>query len=133
MKNIFVNTLFLIIFVSGLSQTMKKTETVSLNGEDVYYEVYGNGEPLFLLHAYTLSGKSWQPFVDDYSNDYEVYLVDLQGHGKSSPFTKKLSIRSAARQLDHLIKYLRLTKIKAIGFSYGGDILYHLNLISPGI
>lgn len=133
MKNIFVNTVFLIIFVNGTSQTLKKAETVSLNGEDVYYEVYGDGDPLFLLHAYTSSRKSWQPFVDDYSNDYEVYLVDLQGHGKSSPFTEKLSIRSAARQLHHLIKYLRLTSVKAIGFSYGGDVLYHLNLISPGI
>lgn len=114
-----------------LSQTPKKSETVSVNGKNIYYEVHGEGEPLFLLHGYTLSSKSWAPYVEDFYNDYEVYLVDLTGHGKSDPFKEELSITSVGKDLNELISYLGLEKIKAIGFSFGGDVLYQLALLNP--
>ncbi len=114
-----------------LSQTPKKTETVSVNGKNIYYEVYGKGEPLFLLHGYTLSSKSWLSYVKDFEKEYEVYLIDLTGHGKSETFKEKLSIKSVGEDLNSLAKYLRLEKIKAIGFSFGGDVLYQLALINP--
>ena len=106
---------------------------IHLNGKNIYYEVYGKGEPLFLLHGYTQSSKSWMPFVQDYSNDFEVYLVDLKGHGKSGMFTEKLSIKSVAEDLDALIRYLKISSIHAIGYSYGGDVLFQLALLRPGL
>jgi pimeloyl-ACP methyl ester carboxylesterase len=121
------------IFTKTFSQTPKKAETVMLNGTNVYYEVYGKGKPLFLLHGFTQSSKSWLPFVPDYSNDFEVYLVDLTGHGKSGMFKEKLSIKSVASDLNALIKHLKLDSIDAIGFSYGGDVLFQLALINPGL
>lgn len=123
----------LLTTTTSYSQTPKKSETVSLNGTKIYYEVYGTGTPLFLLHGYTQSSKSWLPFVNDFANEYEVYMVDLKGHGKSSPFTEKLSIKSAAHDLNALIKYLKLDSINAIGYSYGGDILFQLALLNPGL
>ncbi len=125
--------LMLLTTADGLDQTPKKAETVSLNGTTVYYEVYGEGKPLFFLHGYTQSSKSWLPYVSDYSDDYEVYLVDLKGHGKSGLFTEKLSIKSAAEDIDALIKYLKLENINAIGFSYGGEILFQLALVNPDL
>lgn len=118
---------------AAFSQIPKKAETAQINGIQVYYEVYGNGTPLFFLHAFTQSSKSWLPYLNDYINDYEVYLVDLKGHGKSSPFTETLSIQSAARDVEGLIKYLQLDSINAIGYSYGGDILFQLALLQPGL
>ena len=119
--------------MNGYSQTPKKSEVATINGVNVYYEVYGKGEPLFLLHGFTQSSKSWAPFVADYVNDYEVYLVDLKGHGRSGMFTEKMSIRAAAEELDVLIRQLRLTNIHAVGFSYGGDVLLQLALVHPGL
>src|SRR5687768_13988590 len=88
-KTIVMNTkltigLLIVLFQNGVSQSLKKAEDVLVNGNTVHYEVYGSGKPLFLLHGYALSAKSWMPFVDQYTHDYAVYLVDLQGHGKSS-------------------------------------------------
>lgn len=123
----------LLMFTTVLSQTAKKSESVLINGKTLYYEIYGEGEPLFLLHGYTQSSVSWKPYVKDYENDYEVYLIDLTGHGKSEPFKETLSIRSVAEDLNSLIQYLQLEKIKAIGFSFGGDILYQLALINPSV
>lgn len=118
---------------ASFAQTPKKTETVHINGTKIYYEVYGNGTPLFFLHGFTHSSKSWLPYLNDYIDDFEVYLTDLQGHGRSSPFTETLSIRSAARHVDELIKYLKLDSINAIGYSYGGDVLFQLALLRPGL
>jgi len=44
-----------------------------------------------------------------------------------------LSIQSAARDVEGLIKYLQLDNINAIGYSYGGDILFQLALLDPGL
>ena len=132
MKTILSICILTIIVQEGISQP-KKAELVSLNGHSVYYEVYGKGEPLFLLHGYTLSSRHWQPYVDAYDDDYEVYLVDLQGHGKSGPYKEDLSIKSVAKDIHALIKYLELESVYAIGYSYGGQVLFHLALMDPGI
>lgn len=128
------NTVFIIlslISTFSFSQIPKNSESVFVNGKHIYYEVYGQGEPLFLLHGYTLSSKSWLPYVEDFDKDYEVYIVDLTGHGKSDAFEESLSIKSVAEDLNMLVQHLRLDKIKAIGFSFGGDVLYQLALINP--
>ena len=70
------NTILItILFMSSIafSQTPKKSETVLVNGKKLYYEVYGKGKPLFLLHGYTQSSISWRPYVTDYEQEYEVY------------------------------------------------------------
>ncbi len=111
----------------------KKSDLVSVNNKMIYYEIYGQGKPLFLLHGYTQSSVSWKPYIGDYENEYEVYLIDLTGHGKSEPFKEALSIHSVAEDLNALIQYLKLDQIQAIGFSYGGDVLYQLALINPSV
>ncbi len=131
MKRNIVLILFIVMSTLTFSQTPKKSESVLVNGKSIYYEVYGEGEPLFLLHGYTLSSKSWVPYAEDFQDEYEVYLIDLTGHGKSEAFKEDLSIKSVAEDLHLLTKHLKLDKIKAIGFSFGGDVLYQLALLNP--
>jgi pimeloyl-ACP methyl ester carboxylesterase len=119
--------------MNGYSQKYNRAETIELNGIQTYYEVYGHGKPLFLLHGFTQSSHSWNQFIHEYNNEYEIYLVDLMGHGKSSAFVEKVSIRSAAQNLLDLIEYLSLENINAVGYSYGGEILFQLALIYPGL
>lgn len=114
-----------------LANQPTKAETVIINGKNIYYEVYGKGTPLFLLHGYTQSSGVWRDHVNDYIDEYQVYLVDLPGHGKSDAFTETLSIKKVAEDLNTLIQHLKLDKINALGFSYGGDVLYQLALINP--
>lgn len=130
--NWFLILIMLAMNMKAFSQNPKRTETVELNGLQTYYEVYGNGtKPLFLLHGFTQSSKSWLPFIAGYSKEFEIYLVDLMGHGKSSPFTGTISIKSAAHNLKDLIEYLELDSIHAIGHSYGGEVLFQLALTKP--
>ncbi|XOV94058.1 MAG: alpha/beta fold hydrolase [Bacteroidota bacterium] len=123
----------ILLFVASwsYSQGPKKADNVIIDGKNVYYEVYGEGEPLFLLHGYTGSSKYWIPYVSYFQEEFEVYVVDLQGHGKSDVFDKDWSIRSVAENLNGLIEYLEIDEMKGIGFSYGGDILFQLATLNP--
>lgn len=119
--------------MNGYSQKFNRADTIELNGIQTYYEVYGQGYPLFLLHGFTQSSQSWNQFIPEFNNEYEIYLVDLMGHGKSSAFSEKVSVKSAAQNLMNLIEYLGLENIIAIGYSYGGEILFQLALINPDL
>lgn len=111
--------------------TPKKHERVNINGLEIYYEVYGKGQPLLLLHGFTQSSIAWQKYIKEYYNDFEVYLIDLRGHGKSSKFEKQFSVRAASEDILSLIKQLNIDKIKGIGLSFGGDVLLELSSMSP--
>lgn len=102
-------------------------------GSNIYYEVYGKGEPLILLHGYSLSTKHWLPYIPDFMNDFEVYVIDLKGHGRSSPLTGTLTSRSAAKDVEALMKHLKLRNINAIGHSFGGSVLFELALLDSGL
>ncbi len=123
----------LIISIASFADAPKISDTILVNGKNVHYEVYGEGPPLLLLHAYGMSSISWLPYVADYSRDYTVYLIDLTGHGKSDPFTETLSVKAVAADLNILISHLGITNTKAIGFSYGGDVLFQLALLNPSL
>jgi len=133
MKKYHIFTILILMSTQIFSQSLKKLESALVNGKHIYYEIYGEGTPLFLLHGYTLSSKSWLPYVEDFEKEYEVYLIDLTGHGKSDAFKEDLSIKSVAEDLNYLVQYLKLDKIKAIGFSFGGDVLYQLALLNPSL
>ena len=133
MKFLFILFITFSSSVIGFSQSPKKAEVVSLNGTNIYYEVYGKGEPLIFLHGYASSTKDWLPYISDYLNDFEIYLIDLAGHGKSSLSKERPSVASAAKDIDALMKHLKLKNISAIGFSYGGNVLFQLALLDSGL
>ncbi|MEO0571072.1 MAG: alpha/beta hydrolase [Bacteroidota bacterium] len=131
---IFTFTLILLLLATTIhSQIPNKSESVSVNGKKIYYERYGHGEPVLFFHGYSLSSQSWRSYVSDFEKEYEVYLIDLTGHGKSEIFKEDLSIKAVAEDVYGLIKYLKLDEIKAVGFSFGGDVLYQLALLKPSL
>ncbi|TDQ27591.1 alpha/beta fold hydrolase [Tenacibaculum caenipelagi] len=111
--------------------TPKKHERVNINRVEIYYEVYGKGEPLILLHGYTQSSIAWLEYVKEYSDNFEVYLIDLRGHGKSSKFEYQFSVRAASEDVLTLMKHLNIDKVKGIGLSFGGDVLLELSSMNP--
>jgi pimeloyl-ACP methyl ester carboxylesterase len=114
------------LYSFSYSQTPNKAETVKLNGVETYYEVYGEGEPLFLLHGITQSTTIWNEYVTAFTDNNKVYLVDIKGHGKSSPILTEFSLQAAVDDFLALLDYLELDAVKAIGFSYGAELLLQL-------
>src|SRR5262245_36886979 len=59
-------------------------ETVELNGVDIYYETYGEGDPLLLLHSGLANGTYWANQIPEFAAKYKVIVMDSRGHGRSS-------------------------------------------------
>ncbi len=113
------------------STTTKESNYFEIDTHEIYYETQGKGEPLILLHGYTQSSIAWQSYVEKYSDKYKVYLIDLRGHGKSSPFNNTFSVKSASEDVLKLIEHLGIRKIKGIGLSFGGDVLLQMSCLKP--
>jgi pimeloyl-ACP methyl ester carboxylesterase len=83
--------------------------------------ITGAGPPVVLLHGVSLTGAAWAPLLPALAG-YRVHLVDLPGHGLSSPATYRPDdIReSAIAFVDDLLDALDLPTASVIGHSLGG-------------
>src|SRR6478735_9791627 len=68
-----------------------------VNGIKIYYEVYGKGEPIVLLHGafYTID-LNWSQLIPELSKTRKVIALEMQGHGHTPYSDRKLSITSLA-------------------------------------
>jgi pimeloyl-ACP methyl ester carboxylesterase len=104
-----------------------KGKFTTVNGAKIYYEEYGQGEPLILLHGFGRTASDWQAFYSELSKHYRVIAWDMRGHGRSTNPDTSVVFRHAAAAKDLLgfIANLNLGKVKAIGHSSGGILLLY--------
>ena len=106
---------------------------ITVNGAKIYYEEYGQGEPLILLHGFGRTLVDWKPFISEFSKKFRVIAWDMRGHGRSTnPDTSKVFLHAtAAEDLLELMEKLRLSKVKAVGHSSGGIIILYAAIKEP--
>lgn len=83
------------------------------------YTSQGKGETLVLLHGFTGSSKTWEPFIGTWEKQYHLVTVDLPGHGKTTG-NATLSMEDVCYHLQQLFDYLNIEKCHLIGYSMGG-------------
>ncbi len=105
--------------------------SVSLNGSQIHYDEVGAGEPLVLLHFFGGAGLVWDPFVDEFAEEFRVIVPDLRGYGSSTNPTKKFTHRQSAADVFALLDHLQIDKFKAMGMSSGGMTLVHMATHRP--
>lgn len=95
---------------------------LNLKDADLYYEVYGEGEPLFLLHGNSGSIKDFYQQIPELSKQYQVIVMDTRSQGKSTDKTKKdFNYKIFADDVKALASHLNLKKINIAGWSDGGN------------
>lgn len=104
----------------------KVAHSTTVNGINCHYKTAGVGEPLLMLHGWTLSSTFWNDYIEPFATHFKVYLIDLYGHGKSDPLAKPFEMQDAADHLIALLDHLSLNAVKAIGFSYGAEMLLRI-------
>lgn len=105
----------------------------NINGANIYYEEYGQGEPLILLHGFARTASDWQSFIPEFSKHYRVIVWDMRGHGRSTNPDTSIVFRHAvaAQDLLSLMDALKLKKVKVIGHSSGGIIILYAASLQP--
>lgn len=93
----------------------------SVNGIDIYYETYGAGEPLLLLHGNSSSINLFKSQIPELSKHYQVIAVDTRGQGKSGEDGKTYTYDLFAEDMNALLDYLHLDSVNILGWSDGGN------------
>lgn len=103
-----------------------------VNGIDVYYEVYGEGKPLVLLHGafYTIA-LNWEQLIPELSKTRKVVAIEFQGHGHSPYSDRKLDIVTLAKDVEGVMDYLKIDSADIAGYSMGGSVAYQFAVLSP--
>jgi pimeloyl-ACP methyl ester carboxylesterase len=107
--------------------------TMNVNGIEMYFELYGEGEPLVLLHGFTGCGGDWKHVFDleGLARRYRLIVPDARGHGRSTNPDGTFTHRACANDLGALLDGLGVGRIRAIGMSLGGNTLLHLATRAP--
>jgi pimeloyl-ACP methyl ester carboxylesterase len=94
--------------------------TVS-TGVELYYEDFGTGDPVVLIHGWPLSGRSWEAQLSALIADgRRVITYDRRGFGKSTQTWDGYDYDTFAADLDALLRHLDLHDVTLVGFSMGG-------------
>lgn len=88
----------------------------------LYYKEKGIGEPFILLHGNGENGNYFNNQIEYFSNRYKVIAVDTRGHGKSPRGEAPFTIEQFAKDLNELMKELKIQKAIILGFSDGANI-----------
>ncbi len=93
---------------------------ITFRGFTTYYEVYGKGEPLVLIHNNGGSIKSFAGQIPYFANQYQVIAVDARAQGKSVDAGDSLTFEQMADDFNALLDSLHLDSTYVIGWSDGG-------------
>jgi pimeloyl-ACP methyl ester carboxylesterase len=102
-----------------------------VNGINLYYETYGSGRPMVLLHGGLGSGEMFGPILPALADHHQVIVVDLQGHGRTADIDRPLDIRLMAGDIAALIDHLGLRQPDVVGYSLGGGVAYQVAIAYP--
>lgn len=95
---------------------------VKVKDAELYYETYGTGDPLLLLHGNSQSISAFKKQIKAFSKKYKVIAVDTRGQGKSTDSsTDPLSYDLYAEDMKILLDSLHINKTNILGWSDGGN------------
>lgn len=103
----------------------------AVNGVNIWYQTYGEGDPLVLLHGGFETTESFGPNLALLSKGHRVIGVDLQAHGGTGPLGRPMSFEAMATDVAELIKALGYEKADVLGYSLGGAVALRLAIDHP--
>jgi pimeloyl-ACP methyl ester carboxylesterase len=102
-----------------------------VNGINLYYETYGSGRPLILLHGGLGAISSFGPNIDALAAKHKVMAVDLQAHGRTADIDRPIDVRLMAGDIAALIEHLGVDRPDLVGYSMGGGTAFFTALQRP--
>jgi pimeloyl-ACP methyl ester carboxylesterase len=105
--------------------------TFERDGVKFYYETYGEGEPLLLVHGNGASIGGFAAQIDHFRKSYRVIAMDSRDQGKSSNSAGAINYEIMADDLAALLDHLKVDRADVVGWSDGGIEALLLGLRHP--
>ncbi|WP_321373223.1 alpha/beta hydrolase [uncultured Draconibacterium sp.] len=143
-----VFTLLIVLFAfTGLAQqnrlNLAQPEVVYGNNPDaghyvktgdarLYYEVYGSGETIVLLHGGIMGSiEEMAGFIEKLKPDYQVIALATRGHGKSEIGTATITYELKANDVMAVVNAVTKSRVTILGFSDGAYTGYKVASMYP--
>jgi pimeloyl-ACP methyl ester carboxylesterase len=105
-----------------------------VNGIKMYYEIYGEGKPLVLIHGGgSTIQTSFSRIIPLLAKTRKVIGVELQAHGRTGDRNTPISFEQDAEDVATLLKNLNVDKADILGFSNGGNTTMQLAIRHPEV
>jgi len=108
-----------------------KTGYAPVNGLNMYYEIFGQGQPLILLHGGFGSTGMFVPIMAALSEKRQVIAVDMQAHGRTADIDRPMSFEAMSDDVVALLKFFHLEKADIMGYSLGGNVALYTVIKHP--
>jgi len=102
-----------------------------VNGMQMYYAVFGAGDPVLLIHGGLGHADIWASQVATLSKAHKVIVADSRGHGRSTRTEQPYGYDLMASDYLALLDYLKIDKTALVGWSDGGIIGIDIALHHP--
>ncbi|HEX8854809.1 MAG TPA: alpha/beta hydrolase [Thermoleophilaceae bacterium] len=102
-----------------------------VNGQRIYWEEAGEGEPLMLVMGLTADHLAWALQVRELQKDFRVITFDNRDAGQSSECKGEYEVTDMAADAIRLADELGLDSFHLVGASLGGAIAQEMALSSP--
>lgn len=102
-----------------------------VNGIRLWYQTYGEGDPLVLIHGGFGAVEMFGPNIAALAAGRRVIGVDLQAHGRTGPLGRPMTFEAMATDIAELITSLGYEKADVMGYSMGGGVALRLAIDHP--
>ncbi|MBL6852180.1 MAG: alpha/beta fold hydrolase [Alphaproteobacteria bacterium] len=93
-----------------------------VNGVSIYYETYGSGPPVLVLHGAAAFLESMHHFITALAPTHTVIAVDSRGQGRSTDSADPLTYAAMGDDMIKLMDNLHIARADVVGWSDGGII-----------
>lgn len=117
-----------------VSQSAKPAESgyADVNGLKMYYEVYGQGKPIVLLHGSFMNiPLNWSHIIPLLADDRKVIVAEMQAHGRTKDIPREFGYEGMADDVSGLLKHLKIDSADILGYSMGGGIAFQFAVRHP--
>src|SRR6266705_3115187 len=81
-----------------------------VNGIKLYHEIYGQGEPLVLLHGGLMTIGEMSTPLESFAKTHKVIAVELQGHGRTADTGRPFSFETMGEDIAALLNQLNISR-----------------------
>jgi 3-oxoadipate enol-lactonase len=117
-----------LVALVGLTARAQAQSKSGMSSAGLYYEVSGSGDPIVLIHAFSVDRRMWDPQMPVLLSRFTVIRYDLRGHGKSAapsaPYSTSADLLSVLDALD-------VRRAALVGLSAGAQVASDFALEHP--
>ncbi len=112
---------------------MTQGNYASVNGLQMYYETYGTGKPLILMHGGMGVIGMFADVLPALAENRQVIAIELEAHGRTRALNRAMSFEQMADDIAALIQQLGFEKADMMGYSLGGGVALQTAIRHPEV